>query len=99
MTAIVELLQSGRIPRAVRATEQIETLVTDAIILIRPTAINTLGVYCDPGLRLAALRAARDTLNRAISEHLHTHWPANRTMKRSRRDSETMNDKTCRSTR
>jgi hypothetical protein len=94
MAAIIQLVQSGRMPRtvrareqietlatdatprAVRATEQIETLVTDAIILIRPTSINALGVYCDPGLRLAALRAARDALNRAISEHLQTHWPS-----------------------
>jgi hypothetical protein len=50
----IETLATDAMPRAVRATEQIETLVTDAIILIRPTSINALGVYCDPGLRLAA---------------------------------------------
>jgi hypothetical protein len=31
MAAIIQLVQSGRMPRTVRASEQIETLATDAI--------------------------------------------------------------------
>ena len=61
------------------ATQEIQALITRAINGLAPIAspqsVNSSGVFINPRMKLAALRAAREHIDQAVAA-IERKWPA-----------------------
>jgi hypothetical protein len=69
---------AGKAQVAARATAEVRAHIEQAIDLLgdpESRVINALGVFMQPGDRLATLQAAKEAIDTAIAVMAKTQWP------------------------